>query len=129
MKYLADHDIPLLEALAALDPACSKTTLRSWVKDGRVHVNGEKIKQANLLIKKGEQVEVKSRTRTLEGNVRIVYEDSHFVVIDKPSGLLSVAAEFEKKKTAHECIKNYYFPKKIYVVHRLDQETSGVMLF
>lgn len=61
--------------------------------------------------------------------LRILYEDSHLVVIDKPSNMLSVAAAFDKTKTAHAILKNHYRPNKVYVVHRLDQDTSGVMLF
>ena len=59
----------------------------------------------------------------------ILYEDDDLVVVEKPSGLLSVSAAFEKEETAHALLKVHFYPRKVYIVHRLDQDTSGVMLF
>ncbi len=129
MKLQLDKDLPLLEALALLAPQSSKTTLRSWLKEGRVVVDGHVEKVGSKLIKKDQILTIGGKpSPTIEG-LRILYEDSHLIVIDKPNGLLSVAASFEKEKTAHAILKNHYRPRKIYVVHRLDQDTSGIMLF
>ena len=64
-----------------------------------------------------------------EGALEILFEDSDLVVINKPSGLLSVKTHFETEETAHKILKKRYRNKKVYVIHRLDQETSGVMVF
>lgn len=63
----------------------------------------------------------------------IIYEDDEFLVINKPSGLLSISNEKEVQNTAYRimmdyvCLKN---PKnRIYVVHRIDKDTSGVLVF
>ena len=65
---------------------------------------------------------------TIRG-IKIYYEDKHIVVIEKPTGLLSVATDFEMEETAHAILKNHCRPKRVFIVHRLDQDASGVMLF
>lgn len=129
MKLQLDNDQTLLEALAVLSPDSSKTTLRSWLKEGRVYVDGIVEKLGSKLIKKHQIVTLGAKAAPVINGLRILYEDSHLIIIDKPSGLLSVAAAFEKGKTAHAILKNHYRPRKVYVVHRIDQDTSGVMLF
>ena len=62
-------------------------------------------------------------------SLRIIYEDQYLVAVDKPEGMLSVSTHFEKADTAHALVKAHYHPKKVFVVHRLDQDTSGVMIF
>jgi tRNA pseudouridine32 synthase/23S rRNA pseudouridine746 synthase/23S rRNA pseudouridine1911/1915/1917 synthase len=65
----------------------------------------------------------------------ILYEDRDLIVINKKSGLLSVKAFYEKEKTAHKLLTNYIRKgntksrKQLYVVQRLDRETSGVLVF
>lgn len=65
--------------------------------------------------------------------MKILYEDDAIIVIEKDSGLLTVATEQEKSLTAYKQLMDYVQkinPKnRIFVVHRLDRETSGVMLF
>lgn len=129
MKYTVTQEMSLLEALALLSPDSSKTTLRSWLKDERIYVNNEMIKLANHPIMPGHSIEILARKQVIEGNIHIIYEDAHLVVVDKPTGILSVAAAFETENTVHAFLKAKYRPRKVYVVHRLDQDTSGVMLF
>jgi len=63
----------------------------------------------------------------------IIYQDEDIIAIDKPSGLLSVASDKEKGKTAYRLVSTYLasFNKKDrpYLVHRLDEDTSGVLIF
>ncbi len=78
---------------------------------------------------------IKIRTRYVPAGIKILYEDRDIIVIDKSSGLLSVKANYEREKTAYHLLTNYirkgYAKTKIrlFVVHRLDRETSGVMVF
>lgn len=129
MKYTVTAPMTLIEALAELSPESSKTTLRSWLKEGRVTVDGELAKLAAVLVREGQEVALGTRPRFIKGGIRILFEDRHLVVIEKPAGLLSVATNFETTDTAHAILKNHYHPKRVFVVHRLDQDTSGVMLF
>ena len=78
---------------------------------------------------------IKIRTKYVPAGIKILYEDRDIIVIDKRSGLLSVKANYEAEKTAHHLLTNYVRkgnPKskiKLFVVHRLDRDTSGVLIF
>ncbi|MBF0225845.1 MAG: RNA pseudouridine synthase [Desulfobacterales bacterium] len=67
--------------------------------------------------------------------LKIIYDDIDIIVVDKSEGLLTVATEKEKFRTAHYLLTNYIrkgcskSKKQLYVVHRLDQATSGVLIF
>lgn len=129
MKYLIQDELSLFEALSKLAPDCSKTSLKSWLKEGRITVDGKIETSGTMSVQKGQLVALGPRSRFIEGDLRIYHEDKHIVVIEKPSGLLSVATDFIKEDTAFAFLKKYYHPHKVFVVHRLDQDTSGVMLF
>jgi tRNA pseudouridine32 synthase/23S rRNA pseudouridine746 synthase/23S rRNA pseudouridine1911/1915/1917 synthase len=79
--------------------------------------------------------EIKIRTKHVPAGIKILYEDRDIIVIDKSSGLLSVKADYEAKNTAHHLLTNYVRkgnPKakiNLFVVHRLDRDTSGVLIF
>lgn len=118
-----------LNVLLHFFPRTSKNTLRSWIKEGRVLSEGKEITQANTLIEKGKKIEVSNQKKFLGEGVEIIYQDSDIVVVDKPAGLLSVSTLFEKEDTIHQLLKRKFRGRKIYVVHRLDQDTSGVMVF
>lgn len=129
MQTISEEDAPLIDILGKIAPQSSKTTLRSWLQTGRVTVDGLPVKVGNAQIKKGQKVAVNAKPRTINHSLRIIYEDNDLVAIEKPNGLLSVATAFEQTDTAHALLKEHYRPRPVYVVHRLDQDTSGVMLF
>ena len=119
----------LLDLLALLAPESTKTTLRSWIKLGRVTVDKEVITQASFLVEEGREVQLLPKPRfTDKGGIKILYQDRFLVVVDKPEGVLSVKAPFEHEKTLHKYLKATFGPN-VKVVHRLDQGTSGVILF
>lgn len=76
-----------------------------------------------------------STTKYLPKGLVILHEDRDILVVDKPAGLLSVATETEKLLTVHFALTDYIRKgsaksrKAIYVVHRLDKQTSGVLVF
>ena len=78
---------------------------------------------------------IKIRTKYVPAGIKILYEDQDIIVIDKSSGLLSVKANYEDEKTAHQLLTNYIrkgnprSKTELFVVHRLDRETSGVLIF
>ena len=65
--------------------------------------------------------------------LKIIYEDKKIIVVSKDSGLLSIGTSKERNKTLYNEVKEYVKkqnPKnKIFIVHRLDKDTSGVILF
>ncbi|MGC1453935.1 MAG: RluA family pseudouridine synthase [Nitrospirota bacterium] len=74
-------------------------------------------------------------TRFVSKGLVVLYEDKDILVVDKPAGLLTVATEREKSRTAHSLLTDYIrkgcgrSQKRAFVVHRLDRETSGVLIF
>jgi 23S rRNA pseudouridine1911/1915/1917 synthase len=129
MKYKNEKNVALLDLLSTLYPDSSKTTLRSWIKQDRVTVDGTLAKIATQEILKDQVIEVDTSKRTSIQGIPVLYQDQHIIVIDKPEGLVSVATSFNTQKTAHAILKRHFSPRRVHVVHRLDQETSGVMLF
>lgn len=129
MKITVKTNQTLIDAIAELSPESSKTTLRSWLKDGRVTVDGIIVKLANSPVRIGQEIALGQRAKFIDEKIKVYYEDEHLIVIEKPAGLLSVSTDFEKSKTAHNILKKFFRPRKVFVVHRLDQDTSGVMMF
>lgn len=129
MKFTAERDGTLLDLLHERHPDSSKSTLRSWIKEGRIYIDGRPAKQANQQITIGQQVELGTKKKFLPQGIEVLFDDAHIAVIYKPEKLLSVATDYDQENTAHAILKDYYYPRKVFVVHRLDQDTSGLMLF
>lgn len=129
MKTRLTRPAALFEVLITLSPDSSKTTLRSWLEQGRVVVDGKLVKRGDIQIKSGQVVEIGKKDQVARQNVKIIFEDSHLVVVEKPEGLLSVATDYNQKSNLHTVLKDRVHPRRVYPVHRLDRETSGVMIF
>jgi 23S rRNA pseudouridine1911/1915/1917 synthase len=126
--------IPLLDALAQLYPDSSRTTLRQMLQNGRVRVNGDTEKDARRVVDPDEILEViaKSDQRVLPPGIAILHEDRDVIVILKSQGLLTVATEREREATAQAYLNAYLGSAgedRVQVVHRLDRDTSGVLVF
>lgn len=124
----------LLDTLATLFPDSSRTTLRQLLQHGRVRVNGEVEKDAKREIAEDEEVDVsqKAVNIALPATLGLLYEDNDLLVVLKSAGLLTVATEREKATTAQAHLNAYLKQKgegRVHVVHRLDRETSGVLVF
>jgi 23S rRNA pseudouridine1911/1915/1917 synthase len=61
--------------------------------------------------------------------VKILFEDEHLIVLEKPEGLLSVATDFDNTSSLHSILKQRFHKQRVFPVHRLDRETSGVIVF
>lgn len=126
---------PLLEALRGLVPGAANRTLRQMLERGRVRVNGAVVRLARAPVAAGDTIEVAGRapeTADLHG-IEIVFEDDQVLVISKPPGLLTVATEHERERTAFSYLKTYVrssIPRRdVYVVHRIDKFASGLLVF
>ncbi|HEX6099975.1 MAG TPA: RluA family pseudouridine synthase [Thermoanaerobaculia bacterium] len=134
MRLVVPAAQSLLDALARLYPDSTKTTLRQLLQAGRVRVNGEVEKNARRELDPGELVEVgqKSVQPALPPGLAILHEDEDVIVVLKSHGLLTVATERERETTAQAYLNAYLKEKggeRIHVVHRIDRETSGVLVF
>lgn len=114
----------------------SKNNIKSLLSNELVSVNGKTVKQFNYLLKVNDKVRIGAKkVNSFLGNIKIIYEDKDFLVVDKPSGMLTIATEEDKysNNNLYYILSNYVKKKnsnsKIYIVHRLDKDTSGVILF
>ena len=124
----------LLDAMASFYPDASRTTLRQMLQSGRVRVNGEIEKNARRALEAGDSVDVgqKSVQIALPPTLALLHEDDDILVVLKSHGLLTVATERERETTAQAYLNQYLKLKgeeRVHVVHRLDRETSGVLVF
>lgn len=113
----------------------NRNNIKSLLKNGQILVNGVRTSQFNHKLVINDEVLV-SASRITEENlqgIKIVYEDDDIVAIEKPEGMLSIATDKEREKTAYNIVKEYIKAKnpneKLFIVHRLDRGTSGVMIF
>jgi tRNA pseudouridine32 synthase/23S rRNA pseudouridine746 synthase/23S rRNA pseudouridine1911/1915/1917 synthase len=128
MKTKIQEKTSLLAALQQLSPESSKNTLKTWIEQGRVSVNETRVSSARQELLPGQELKVGPKVAYTEHGIKILYEDEHLVVLDKPDKLLTVATAAENEKTVHAILKRR-LRRMVYPVHRLDRDTSGVMLF
>lgn len=107
----------------------SKNNIKSFISNGCCIVNDLVITKANYLLHSGDKlVVVLKQIRDKQyGLINIIYEDDYFIGINKPSGLLSVS-DMKHNVSAYDIVKRYV-GGKLYVLHRLDRDTSGILLF
>lgn len=133
-EYPVNKDTELLEFLLETLKDQSRNSVKSLLSNRRVSVDGAPITQFNFKLYKGDTVII-SKTpihRKTRSNLPIIYENEEIIVINKPSGLLSIASDKEKGSTAYRMLTDYVQQKdkhnRIFVVHRLDEDTSGVLM-
>ena len=127
---------PLLAwLLGALHPT-NRTRVKQFLRNGQVRVNGTPVTRHDHPLRPGDRVAVAregTASRTARTDlVAVVYTDDAVVVIDKPAGLLTVATNEEKLDTAFARLSAHLDDRKSgrpFVVHRLDRDTSGLLLF
>jgi len=117
-------------------PHKNRNNIKSLLSNNQVEVNGKPVSKFNHLLKPGFEVTIKSDRTAGAKSFRgfsIVYEDRHLIVIDKHAGVLSISTEAEKEFTAYSLLSRYVKQdnpeNKIFIVHRLDRDTSGLMIF
>lgn len=133
------EDAKLLNILSNALCDLSNKKIKSYIKYKMVEVNGSIATNSNEIIKSGSLVKIYFTKKIItsskfEGEkLDIIYEDRDLIAIDKPAGLLSISNSKEKDETAFRLVSDYIKRDnkraKLFVVHRLDQGTSGVLLF
>ena len=124
----------LLDRLQALFPQSSRRTLKQWLSAGRVQVNGRVARGGHLLLADADRVTVSSHASPpFPRGLRLVHEDAETIVIDKPPGLLTIGTPRERHRTAYRLLFDYvaaqHPSRRLFIVHRLDRETSGLLVF
>jgi 23S rRNA pseudouridine1911/1915/1917 synthase len=123
----------LIEALRPM----SRSRVKQCLGQGRIAVNGAPTTQFDYPLQPGDRVTLDHgptarQDRSTLAGMEIVHEDTAVLVVNKPVGLLTVATEVEKTDTAFARLKNHLSSHRAgrpYVVHRIDRDTSGLLLF
>lgn len=135
-KLTAKDEMQLMEFLIAKMGGMSRSSIKSLLGHRQISVNDKIITQFDFLLKPNDKVTVNSTRGNLElthPKLRIIFEDNDLIVVDKKEGLLTVTTGTGDDTTAFSILKNHVKKSspanKIYTVHRLDRETSGVLVF
>ncbi len=135
-KFKVTEDCELLNFLLKCYPASSRKKVKSILTSGEVYYEGQVVTQFNKILKKGSIITIipkKHYGNITDSRLKIIDETDSYIVVDKPAGLLTIATEKEKENTLYHIVANYvqslHPQNKIYIVHRLDKDTSGLVLF
>lgn len=135
-RHTAPEETGLLDFLLAAMPDRKKTSVKELLKHNQVMVDGNVTTQFDMPVTEGATVRVNT-TREFQTfynpRLKIVYEDNDIIVVNKGYGLLSMGTDKIKDGTAYSLLRDYVKRKdprnKIFIVHRLDRDTSGLMMF
>ena len=141
MKITIESEQSLIEVLSKSFPNSSKNKIRKMLTEGRISINGEIEHKAKRPLKESDIVEILDKTISREltpppkqklTNLNIIFEDEDILLVEKPAGLLSIATNKMEPDTLHSRCVDYVKSKDpsnwCFIVHRLDRETSGIML-
>jgi 23S rRNA pseudouridine1911/1915/1917 synthase len=114
----------------------SRSSVKSLLKNGQILVNGKADRQFDTPLKEGDKVAISyehGKPTFSNPLLNIVWEDDYLIVVNKREGLLSVSSDHVKERTASHLLRDYVKEidsrNNIYVLHRLDRDTSGLMMF
>jgi 23S rRNA pseudouridine1911/1915/1917 synthase len=134
--FTVDEPAPLLEFLIARMPDRSRSSVKSLLAHHQVSVGYRVTAQFDHLVKPGQQVAVtwgKVQQGSPRKGLSILYEDASVIVVEKKAGLLSIATDREKERTVFRILSDQAKEagprNRVFVVHRLDREASGIMVF
>ncbi|WP_432205435.1 RluA family pseudouridine synthase (plasmid) [Cetobacterium somerae] len=137
MKFKASERNELMKFLVENLTKQSKNNIKTLLSKEQILVNGKIERQFNLVLNPGDEVSInwnKNRNDQTPKGIKILFEDKDIVVIEKENGLLSISTEKKSnERTAYKLLMDYMKSKdkkeRIFIVHRLDKDTSGVMIF
>jgi 23S rRNA pseudouridine1911/1915/1917 synthase len=126
----------LLEFLLSQNPSKSRNETKSLLRDKKVFIEDQAVSQFNHPLLAGQSVEIRWETPVEEKKLRglkIIFEDQYLIVVNKEAGVLSIATEKQKENTAYSILSQHVKQEdpsnRIFVVHRLDKDTSGIMMY
>ncbi len=133
--YTVTQPDTLLPFLLARVKGKSRNNVKSLLSRRLVAVDGVPLSRFDAPLLPGQQVSIlpASAPKADALPFPILYEDEHLIVVNKPAKLLSVANDKEKTRTAYHLVTDYVKARRvddrIFVLHRLDRDTSGVLMF
>lgn len=136
LSFTVNEETTLMPFLMSSMSERKRTSIKELLRHNQVAVNGTPISQFNSVLNPGDEVKV-NLTREwrvfYNRRLKIVYEDDDIIVVNKGYGLLSMGNDKVKDGTAYSILREYVKwenPRnKIFIIHRLDRDTSGLMMF
>lgn len=132
MKLIVKKDGMLLDYLIEnLDMPRKK--IKQYLVHGAIYVNNNKTTKYDYKLVSGMSIVIDTDSKNKKTlPFDILFEDDNIIVVNKPSGLLTIATDKEKEKTLYHIVRDYLISKdrsaKVFIVHRLDRDTSGIVL-
>ena len=135
-NYTVKHDAQLLEYMIEIWPHQSRSAIKSYLTHRQIAINGKTETAFDLPLRAGDRLTWRSvgeERQNPNHKVKIVYEDDHIIVVDKKPGVLTMSTGREGEQTAYsvmmEHVRRRNKNNRIFIVHRLDRDTSGLLLF
>ncbi|MBP5421889.1 MAG: RluA family pseudouridine synthase [Paludibacteraceae bacterium] len=134
-SFIVKGDNKLFEFVLSKMGGMSKTAVKSLLSKKQISVNDKIITQYDYPLTEGDKVEIDfvKRKALQSAKLSILYEDNYIIVVNKSEGLLTTATDKQEDTTAFRIIMNHLKQQDknnhLYIVHRLDRETSGVLIF
>lgn len=136
LVWTAAEESTLMQCLEAKLTDHKRTAIKVLMKYNQVALNSMPVSQFDQPVHTGDTLSV-NFTRPFvvfsHPRIKLVYEDNDIIVINKGSGILSVSTDNVKDGTAYSILRDYLKKKDprlmLFVVHRLDRDTSGLMMF
>ncbi|HPO12182.1 MAG TPA: RluA family pseudouridine synthase [Candidatus Hydrogenedentes bacterium] len=135
MRINVKKSVTLMELLQEKLDSATKTRLKKMLKYGAVSVNGAPALAGDMLLKPGQRVDIKhlGPEDRVPAPFPVLFEDRFLIAVEKPGGLLSIATETSNQHTLYRKVYAYVQAKtqehgRVYIVHRLDRDVSGVIL-
>ena len=132
-------DPTLAASLRIRFPDRSWNEVRKLCETGKVRVDGSVVLDPALRVRADQTVDIEMnapRPRAVVAGFRVVHDDAHLVVIEKPAGISSVPYERKETGTAMDLVRDAWRQRgkratatPLYIVHRLDKDTSGLLCF
>ena len=133
-KYKVKAETTLLQFLLETINNKSRNHVKGLLRRGQILVDGAASTDYALALRSGQVVEVLlgAPSDVNKMSLPVIYEDDDIIVIDKPAGMLTISTDKERENTAYhiafDYMKSKANPGRVFIVHRLDRETSGVLL-
>ncbi len=135
-EFPVNAPVKLMEHLSASMPDRKRTFIKQLLSHNQVAVNGRPESLFDLELQPSDSVKVNFTHEFKVFNnrrLKIVYEDDDIIVVEKGYGLLSMGNDKKPDNTAYSILRGYVKwtnpLNKIFIVHRLDRDTSGLMMF
>jgi len=137
MKIGPDKEISLIDLLLQEFKGASKTSVKRIIGHGNITVNGQTIRNPTFLLHPDDHVEYQKYRMTANTQgapFPILYEDEQLIFIEKPAGLLTYGERGTVGTSSYKMLLDYLRERskgkeRVWVVHRLDKEVSGIVLF